>query len=69
MKMLRREHVPGNYETITPPRLLQHTGQKVAPHGSVQLGLATGATASNEMQVVLAVKAFQTLRHPGTIEC
>jgi len=68
VNMLGHEHVADNYETVTPPGLLQNACQQVTPRASVQLGLATVATAGNEMQVMLAVKTFQTLRHPHSIE-
>jgi hypothetical protein len=67
MNVFGHEDVSHDHEAIAPPGLLQHSCQQIAALGSAQLRLAAVAAARNEMQVVLAVEAFQASCHRFTI--
>ena len=61
MKVFGHDDVSVDHEAVLLARFFQDAQEKVAAFGLVQLRLAVVATAGDEMQVMVAVIAMQTL--------
>ena len=62
--MLGHDHISVDDKAVFAAGFLQDFQKQVATFRGAQLGLATVAAASNEMKVLGAIVAMQSLGHP-----
>src|SRR6266566_4546362 len=69
MHMFRHNDVTNHYDNIALAHLLQNFEQQVAATSAGEPVLAVIATASDEMEMIVAVVALRMAGHEGSLRC
>jgi hypothetical protein len=65
--MFRHDYIADYHKAVALPHFFQNFQEQVAAAGAGQPGLAVVATASEEVQMPVAVIALEALRHLHTV--